>query len=195
MNAWNDYVYHPLCGSQAYLSIGLSFGLPPAILLDIVKFYNYSLTYESSSNLGAETTIRSFKEQDFLDKMNLMGRHLAQAAEHAKKAVVAASDKEFIGICYYEGINGRPTRREYAELNYAPIAIAESLCRQRCNMLLAYHLLTDMEIARTTANEKKARRRKSRIANSFVRISPCRSVFANSSLVLPECDRVTRARV
>jgi hypothetical protein len=64
--------------------------------------------------------------------------------------------KEFIGICNYEGVNGRPTCKEYAELNYAPIAITDAICRQRCNLLRAYHLLTKIDSALAAGDEKFA---------------------------------------
>jgi hypothetical protein len=48
---------------------------------------------------------------------------------------------------------------EYAELNYAPIAIADALCRQRCNMFRAYHLPKEIENGRADAGKKSAQTR------------------------------------
>jgi hypothetical protein len=98
-----------------------------------------------------------YREKDFHDRMNLMNVHFAVAAKYAKNAVSLASENEFIEICSYEGASLRPTCREYAELNYAPIAIIESLCRQRCDILSAYHILTDLEKLRSAGDEKSAK--------------------------------------
>ena len=162
-DVWNDIqsAPFPLEGSQSMLSMGTSIcGLPPAVLPDIVKYYNYRIDRIDGILIKVEPWLaagyQKYKTQVFLDKMNLMNVHLLQAAKHAKKAITVASGKEFIGICYYEGVGERPTRKEFAELNYAPIAIAEALCRQRCDILRAYHLLTEIEGARTAGDEKSA---------------------------------------
>ena len=157
-DVWNDIqsVPFPLEGSQTQLSIGKIGGFPPAILPDIVKSYNYINEILTNVEPWLASGYQKYKEKLFQNKMNLMNVHLAQAAKYAKKAIASASDKEFIGICYYEGVNGRPTCKEYAELNYAPIAIADAFCRQRCDILSAYHLLTEMENARVEGDEKSA---------------------------------------
>ncbi|MEI8246207.1 MAG: alpha-glucuronidase family glycosyl hydrolase [Lentisphaerota bacterium] len=167
-DVWNDLQFSPLDGSQHILSIGTSVPLPPPILPDIVKRYNDMLQILTNVEPWRADGYRKFKEQAFLDKMRLMNRHLAQAAEHAQQAIAAASDKEFIGICLYEGPNGRPTQKEYAELNYASIAIAAALCRQRCNMLRAYHLLTKMKNT-SDDNDKKAADAKNKIYRKLIR--------------------------
>jgi hypothetical protein len=156
-DVWNDMQFGPLDGSQAYLSIGTAVGPPSPILPDIIKSYTFEIEIRTKVEPWRADWYQKFKEKAFLDKMVLMNAHLSQAAEHAKKSVSTASDKEFIGICSYEGVSGRPTRKEYAELNYAPIAIADALCKQRCNMLRAYHLLTEIESARAAGDEKSAR--------------------------------------
>jgi hypothetical protein len=159
-NAWNDIQSgpFPLEGSQFQLSMGIeNGGLPLPILPDIVKWYNNLVGILTNVEPWLANGYQKYKEQVFLDKMQLMNVHLSQAAELAQKAIASASDKEFIGICVYEGVTGRPTCKEYAELNYAPIAIADALCRQRCNMLRAYHLLTDIENTRIAGDEKSAR--------------------------------------
>ena len=168
-DVWNDIKSgpYPLSGSQWLLSMGTSIGgLPPVILPDIVKSYNYVSEIVTNVEPWLADGYQKYKEQLFQDKMNLMNVHLVQAAKYAKKAITAASDKEFIGICYYEGVNGRPTCKEYAELNYAPIAIMESLCRQRCDILRAYHLLTEMENSNLTGDEKSA---KEKLYNELIR--------------------------
>jgi hypothetical protein len=156
-DVWNDMQFGPLDGSQAYLSIGTAVGPPSPILPDIIKSYTYEIEIRTNVEPWRADWYQKFKEKAFLDKMVQMNAHLSQAAEHAKKSVSTASDKELIVICSYEGVSGRPTRKEYAELNYAPLAIADALCRQRCNMLRAYHLLTEIENARAAGDEKSAR--------------------------------------
>jgi hypothetical protein len=156
-DAWNEMDFGPLDGSQHILSIGTSVPLPPAMLPDIVKRYNGMLQILTNVEPWRAEGYRKLKEPAFLDKMNLMNVHLARSAEQAHRAIAAASEAEFIGICHYEGKTGRPTCREYAELNYAPIAIADAVCRQRCNMLRAYHLLTDIEHARAAGDETSAK--------------------------------------
>lgn len=155
--AWNDLQFGPLDGSQQILSIGLAVGLPPPSLAEVVTSYNRSVEVLTNVEPWRADGYRLLKERAFLDRMELMNRHLAQAAEMARRAVEVASSEQFIDVCHYEGPYGRPTCREYAELNYAPIAIAEAICGQRCNMLRAYHLLTEMEEARRAGDEESAR--------------------------------------
>lgn len=145
---WNDMQFGPLGGSQGMLSIGSVCAPPLPILPDIVKSYNDRLEILSSVETWRAPGYQKFKEKAFLEKMRRMNGHLAQAADHAKQAIATANARDFIGICHYKGVNGLPTCKEYAELNHAPIAIANALCRQRCNMLSAYHLLMEMETAR-----------------------------------------------
>ena len=156
MDVWNDMPDNPLSGSHFAWSIGTTDGLPRPILPDITEYYNGFIEIIATVEPFKAKLYQKFKEQAFLDKLITMNTHLAQAAEYAKQAIVAANDQDFIGICYYTGMNGRPTCKQYAELNYAPIAIADALCRQRCNMLRAYHLLTELENARAAGDEKLA---------------------------------------
>jgi hypothetical protein len=168
-DAWNDLPNGPfaLSGSETQLSIGIIGGQPPAILPEIVDSYSSRIKIQTSVAPWFADGYHKFEEQAFLDKMNLMSVHLSEAAKYAKQAIGAASDKEFIGICYYEGMNGRPTRREYAELNYASIAIGNALCKERCNMLHAYHLLREIGSARAAGDEPSARA-KEKLYRQFV---------------------------
>jgi hypothetical protein len=159
-DAWNNIKSgpFPLEGSQFQLSMGIeNGGLPRPILPDIVKWYNDMNGVLTNVEPWLADGYQKYKEQVFLDKMQLMNFHLAKAAGLAWEAIAAASDREFIDICYYEAVTGRPTCKEYAELNYASIAIADAICRQRCDMLRAYHLLTDIEKARVATDEKSAK--------------------------------------
>jgi hypothetical protein len=156
MDVWNDMADNPLSGSHFALSIGTTDGIPRPILPDIAEKYNGFIDILISVEPFKRELLQKFKEPVLLNKMRLMSIHLEQAAAYAKQATAEASDNEFIGLCYYERVNGRPTCKEYAELNYSSIAIAAELCQQRCDMLCAVHLLTDLENARTTGNEELA---------------------------------------
>ena len=152
-DAWHDLPFGPLDGSQHILSIGTSVWLPPFLfpegatgpdrfgraLLD----YNWTILTNVEPWRAAE--YRNFKEPAFVDRMAQMAQHLARAVDHAKEAVLHASDQECIEICHFDGGDGRPTRKAYAELNWAAIAVAEHICRQRVDMLRAYQLLTALE--------------------------------------------------
>ena len=158
-DVWNDIELEPfpLQGSQFHVKIGTAIGgLPPSILPDIVKYYNSTIDILANVEPWRSDEFQEHKTQMFLDKMNLMNVHLSHAEKYAKKAIAAASENEFVGICYYEGMGERPTCKAYAELNYAPIAIADVLCRQRCDILRAYHLLMGIERSRTTGDKKSA---------------------------------------
>ena len=158
-DVWNDLKSgpFPLEGSQFQTKMGPAIGgLPPPILPDIVNYYNNTIEILTKVEPWLAEGYQKYKENEFREKMNQMNGHLVLAAKYAKKAIASASDREFIEICYYEGLNVRPTCKEYAELNYAPIAIMESLCRQRCDILSAYHLLTDMEKSHVNGDEKSA---------------------------------------
>jgi hypothetical protein len=211
-DVWNDMPFGPLDGSQHGRNIGTAVTLPYPILPNITQYYNQ--TFETLTNVEPwrAADYQKFKEKPFLNKMNLMNAHLAQAAKLAKKAVARASTKEFIGICYYEGVSGRPTCKEYAELNYAPIAIADALCRQRCNMFRAYHLLTEIESARAAGNKKSAQAKENLYLNlvrkdigvrerfynlltSFAAMRPC---YLRTSLTEQEISNLlqdTRAKI
>ena len=155
-DVWNDMPFNPFCGSQFHLSIGGD-SFPEPILPDLAEKYNYENAIRIKVEPFKAAEYQKFKEQALLDKMILVNGYLARAVKYAKKAVAAASEKEFIGICYFEGVSGRPTCKEYAELNYASIAIADALCRQRGNRLRAYHLLTEIENTRAGGDEKSAK--------------------------------------
>ncbi len=165
---WDDWQFSPLTGSQHYLSIGTAVGLPPPILPDIVQSYNGILDILVKVLPWLADDYRKFREPGLLARMARMNTHLAQAAHLAQQAIPAASDREFIGICHYAGAPERPTCKEYAELNYAPIAVADALCRQRCHILRAYHLLTDLEKARQAGDKKKAQAQ-SRLYRDLIR--------------------------
>ena len=70
-----------------------------------------------------------------------------------------AEPDELIGICEYRG-DPVPTRREYAELNYGPIAIANVYCQLRCDMLRAYHQLKEINQADAAGDNTTARERR-----------------------------------
>ena len=155
-DVWNDLQFSLLDGSQHILSIGTAVPLPPPILPDnVVNSYNFMMKILTNVEPWRAEGYQKFKGKAFIEKMSLMDVHLAQAAEYAKKSIAEASDREFIDICYYEGVNGRPTCKEYAELNYSAIAVADQLCRQRINMLRAYHLSTNMEASRSAGDKAK----------------------------------------
>lgn len=157
---WNDMQSGPLPieGSQFHVRLGTSIGgLPPPILPDIVKYYDSTIAILTNVEPWRAGGYQKYKENAFLEKMTMLNDHLVRAAKQARQAVAEASENELIGVNYYEGGNGRPTCKEYAELTYAPIAIAEAICRQRCDMLRAYHLLTEIDGARVAGDEKAAK--------------------------------------
>jgi len=189
-DVWNDMQFGPLSGSQAYMSIGTPAGVPEAILPEIVKSFDYNVEIRVNVQPWREADYQVFKDKVFLDKMEAMSAHLARAAEYAKNAIDAASDEEYIGTSYYDPENQAPSCRQYAELNYAPIAIAHALSTQRCNILRAYHLLTGIENARAAGDEASAREQESRylelvredievqeqycqLLTSFLEMQPC----------------------
>ena len=193
MNVWNDHAF-VRCRKPDRTEHWNADRHSCSILPDIVKSFTHDLEIRTNVEPWRAADYQKFKEKAFLDKMKRMNVHLARAAEHAETAIAAASDKEFIGICYYEGVSGRPTCKEYAELNYAPIAIADALCRQRCDLLRAYHLLTEIESARAAGDEKSARE-KEKLYHELIREDiGVQEVFANSSWASRRCGRVTRAR-
>ena len=145
-DVWNDETASPfpLAGSQFNCCIGTSIsGLPPSILPD--ESYTGIIDILAKVEPWFADGYEEYKKPAFLDKMQMMNTCLSQAADVAKQAIATTSEDDYIGICYYESLNGRPTCREYAEMNYAPIAIADALCRQRCNIIRAYHLLKESE--------------------------------------------------
>lgn len=158
MDVWDDMPKNPLSGSLTFLSIGTPAGVPRAILPDVAKYYDDCVQIYSRVEPWLAPEFSKFKEKAFLEKMERMNVHLSRAAQHAKDAVAVASDREFIEISYYDGEFGRPTRKEYAELNHGPIAIADALCRQRVNIIRAYHLLTELENARARGDAESVRK-------------------------------------
>ncbi|MHB1354477.1 MAG: alpha-glucuronidase family glycosyl hydrolase [Anaerolineae bacterium] len=162
-DVWNDVQRgpFPLLGSQFHVSMGIANGgIPGPILPEFVANYSGMIGMLSNVEPWFASGYQTHKQQAFLDKMQRMNGHLAQATELAKQAIDEASEKEFIDICYYEGVTGRPTCKEYAELNYAPIALADVLCRQRCNTIRAYHLLMAQDNPRTVGNVTAVRNKK-----------------------------------
>jgi len=212
-DVWNDMPDTPLSGSHFVLSVGTMDGIPMPILPDIAKRYNdFFLITLTNVEPNKADLLRKFTEKPFVDKMILMKAHLSQAAEHAEKAVAAASGKEFIGICYYEGASGRPTQKEYAELNYASIAIADALCRQRCNMLRAVHLLTEMENARAAGDDKPVKAKEKlyreliradivvqedfyRLLTSFSAMRPCYTRTSMTEREIADLLMTTKAKI
>lgn len=157
MDTWNGYSITPLSGSQGFLSIGTLFGVPSAILPDIVEDFDHQIAMRIRVEPWRDSDYQRFKEPAFLEKMERMHDHLVKASNLSGQAAATASDQEFIDIAYYEGLSGRPTRRQYAELNHAPIALAAALCQQRINIVRAYHLLTEIGNAQADGNTPLAR--------------------------------------
>ena len=159
-DVWNDDMkFHPLQGSMFFVGLSPGFagnGLSQTVLPDIVSTYNSTIQLYSRVEPYRAADFEKLKESSFLDKMMVMNAHLAAAAKVAQEAVGSASDKEFIGICCYGAAKARPTQKEYAELNYASIAIADALCRQRCDVIRAYQLRTALEKSRREGDEKSA---------------------------------------
>lgn len=157
MDVWNDMPNNPLSGSQFALTIGTAEGIPRAILPDIAEKYFSFIDVLIKIEPFKRKLLEELKKPALLDRMVLMATCLKQAAECARLAMEVASDKELIGLCYYEKVNGRPSCKEYAELNYSSIIMAAELCQQRCDMLRAVHLLKDMESARANNDEESAK--------------------------------------
>jgi hypothetical protein len=154
MDVWNGLRLHPFCGSQTHVSLGFSyFTNARAILPDIAGSYNHSLEILTNVEPHREPDYQKYREKMFLEKFQLMGTHLAKASALAKQAIEKADSNEYIDICYYES-DPIPTKKEYTELNYAPIAIADIYCRLRCNMITAYHLLSQMKTDSAAGNSK-----------------------------------------
>lgn len=156
---WDDIASgpFPLGGSQFHTSMGIANGgLPPAVLPAILGYYDGMVSILSNVEPWLAEDYRRYQQPGYLEKMTAMCEHLEHAAEHARQAAALASEDEYVGICPYESPAGRPTCREYAELNQAPVAIAASLCRQRCNIMRACLLLRAMEADRASGNRQAA---------------------------------------
>ncbi|MBS0632171.1 MAG: hypothetical protein JSS11_09680 [Verrucomicrobia bacterium] len=158
-DVWHDQTTgpFPLEGSQFHVKMGVAIGgLPPSILPDIVNYYDSTLTILSRVEPWLSPRYQEHRTPAFLAKMIRMNSHFSRAAGYAEEAVAAASDRDYIGRCDYPGSTGRPTCRAYAELNWAPVAIAENLCTQRCDLLRAYQLLVGMANDTAAGNRESA---------------------------------------
>ncbi|MBP6507085.1 MAG: hypothetical protein KA257_05925 [Opitutaceae bacterium] len=202
-DAWNDFQFGPLDGSQFYFSIGTTAALLRALVPTDLGDYG---------NLGIMTKVepwraqgyQRFKGQAFAQAMGRMNIHLARAAARAGDAVAEASAGERVGLWYCENPEGRPTQRQYAELNQASIALASELCRQRNAIVRAYHLHTGIESARAAddapaAHESEdalfalvrediaAQQRFINLLGEFARREPC---YVRTSLTRREIDEL-----
>jgi len=202
-DVWNDDMrFHPLEGSLFFASLRCCSEM---VLPDVVSRYNSTIQLYSRVEPYRAADFEKLKESVFLDKMMVMSAHLAAAAKVAKEAVASTSDKEFIGICYYRAAKTRPTQKEYAELNYAPIAIADAVCRQRCDVIRAYQLRTAIEKCRCEGDEKSAlekqyldlvredicvQERFCEMLEGFTEMRPC---FTRTSLTEPEIAKLLSA--
>jgi len=158
-DVWDDVTGppFPLNGSQNHVKMSTEVGqLAPPIIPSIVDYYDSMLDILTRVEPWLAEGYQYYKTKSFLAKMESMNAHFALAEGHARSAIAAASSDNFIGISYFEGEDGRPTSKQYAELNYAPIAIANLTCAQRCNIVSAYQLLTEMEKDRAIGNEEAA---------------------------------------
>ncbi len=143
MDVWRDVSKHPFRGSETDTSLGFSyFTSAKAILPDITEYYDK--TSQVLGNAEASSAAEDKRVKMNRLKFHEMGAHLAKASIFARKACEIASASELIGIAYYDG-DSAPTMKEYAELNYAPIVIANIYCRLRCNMFSAIILLKKMK--------------------------------------------------
>jgi len=168
MDVWNDMRLHPFCGSQMHLGLGFSyFPNSKALVPDIAEYYNNCLVILTNVEPHRAPDYQKYREKEFLGRFQLMGTHLAEAAALAKKAIEKADANRPIGINYYDG-DSVPTMKEYAELNYGPIAIADVYCRLRCNMISAYHLLEGMK-ADSAAGNGNAAQEKETLYHDLIR--------------------------
>jgi hypothetical protein len=148
MAVWNDLVQHPLCGSQTHLSLGFSyFTSARALLPDVVRYYEDTMDMLVRVEPFRAPDFARYKEKAFLHRFENQRAHLTKAVELSREAIAQADAHAPIGISGYAP-DAIPTKKEYAELNHAPIAIAETYCRLRVNLLTAYHLLKEIETAR-----------------------------------------------
>ncbi len=148
MEVWNDLVQHPLCGSQTHLGLGFSyFTNDRAPLPEIVKYYDDTMDIFIRVEPFRAEGFNRYKSKEFLEKFRTQRVHLTKAAELSRQAIEQADALSSIDFAYYTEV-GVPTKKQYAELNHGPIAIAEAYCRLRVNMLEAYHLLKEIEAAK-----------------------------------------------
>ena len=158
-DSWDKFQFGPLDGSQFYLSMGTTVALLKPVIPTTAEDYGYIGILTKVEPWRAEGYQR-FKSREFQESMNRMSDHFAKAADYARQAVTVASHGEYVRTAYYDGPNGRPTHREYAELNYAALALANALCRQKRDMVTAFHLLTELENARRAGDQKTVAERK-----------------------------------
>jgi len=201
-NVWNDVVFSvPLSGSSHILKLGTAIGgLPLSLLPDSIQSYGF---------FGSDAR---YHTNEFPDRLVLMNRHLEQAAAHAKSAIDAASDEEFIDVNYYEGPNGPTSCKQYAELNYAAIAMANATCTQRVNIFRAYQLLKGVEDARAAGDEDQAREKEKQyhelvredieaqerfvaLLTEFSKMEPCYLRTSMTSQELTDFITFTRAKI
>lgn len=132
MDVWKDSDVHPFCGSYTPSSLGFSyFTMATAILPGNFDYYHV--------------------DNEYLSKYQAMGVHMAKAAVLAKQAVDKADSHQPIGIHYYDS-ERIPTMKEYAELNYGPIAIADVFCQLRSNMFRASQLVDAIQKEKDAGN-------------------------------------------
>jgi len=160
MDVFRDMALHPFCGSQMHQSIGFSYVTrAPALLPDIADYYNNSLVILTNVEPFRAPQYQKFREKEYLDRFRKLATHMKEAASLASEAIQKADANEPIGIDYYND-ESIPTMKEYAELNYAPLAIAETYTRLRCNMIGAYHLIEGMKADNAAGNHEAAQEKK-----------------------------------
>ncbi len=170
MDVWKDTPNHPFRGSQTPTSLGFSyFTMAWAILPGNIGYHHL--------------------DSDYLSKFQAMGDHMAKAAALAKQAVEAADANQPIDIHYYDA-ESVPTMKEYAELNYGPIAIADVFCQLRCNMISACHLTEAIQKDKDAGNGAAAQEKETQyhelirkdiavrkefitLLNTFAKMRPC----------------------
>jgi len=147
----------PLEGSQFHVKLGPAIGgLPPAITPTGAQYYGEIIDILTRVEPWREADFAWNRSADFLDRMETMRTHLEAAAAFSKQAVNNASDERRVDVFHYPRANGRPSSHAYAELNYAPIAFAAALARERCEMIRAYHLVTERDTAKAKGDTKLA---------------------------------------
>lgn len=214
-DVWNEVSGppFPLNGSQFHVKMGLAIGgLPPAIVPTIVEYYDSTIDILTKVEPWLAEGYRHHTTEAFLATMERMNAHLAMAAAHAKSAIDVASDDAFIDTVYYRGEGQRPTCKTYAELNHAPIAIAHSLCTQRCNILRAYLLQKGTERSRAAGDEAAAREKDAlyhelvhedigvqerfiELLTEFAAMKPCYTRTSLTEQEISDCISVTQGKI
>ena len=167
MDVWKDLLVHPFCGSQTHTSIGFSyFTMAGAIVPALAS--QYDNLYGILTNVEPKRAPDYRKGQlESMDRFRSMGTHFAKAEALAKRAIAEADANTPIGIHYYDGAS-IPSMKEYAELNYGPIAIANVYCHLRCNMFNAFQLLQGIK-EDTAAGDATAAKEKEAIYHALIR--------------------------